>query len=605
MANHHRISFILGAFLLAFNLQAQELAPINPAFTKALNEHSKMLPSPVLLPPYKPNVHTLAVYPAIYDLRIAGRSAPVRNQLAANDCWAFSCMASLEGRLRPTDTTDTSEKNLGNRHGFDWLPDTGGNSGMAAAYLARWDGPVLESDDPFNDTVFVSPATLPAYAHVQEDILLPPRMSASDNDVIKYCVTNYGPVAADLYWDDYSYTPLTGSIYVDFLQAASHEVSIIGWDDNFSKTNFKMTNGMPPGNGAFLFKNSWGIYWGLIGYGWVSYYDANLAQSASCISVVQPASNYQHIYQYDPLGFTRMVGYSQDSAYGAAIYTAQAAEQIQAVSFYTPVANTGYQAMIYLNPTTSPVVGTAYGTTTGTIAYPGYHTITLATPVAVTSGQKFSVVVKWTTPGHNYPISFEGVIDGYTSGATASPGQTYISKAGTSWTDLVASYPNASVCIKAFGKPTGTTRTISGQVTLNKYVGDARYESLTAQVKRTDVSGPTVTIPLTRSITGAYNIDWLTSGKYSVRVSGSHFPAITLTGLNVLTSNLTGQNLALPNGDADGNGQVNLFDFVQLDLAFGQTGSNLPADLDGSNAVNLFDYVVVDQYFGVLASTPL
>ncbi len=586
-------------------VQAQQLAPINPAFIKAINEQSKMLPNPVLLPPYKPNMHALAVYPATFDLRTSNRSAPVRDQGLANACWAFSSIASIEGRLRPSDTTELSEMNVSNRHGFDWPPDTGGNANMAAAYYARWDGPVRESDDPFEDLRVVSPGTVPAYAHVQEDIILPPRASATDNDIIKYCVQNYGPVGADLYWDDYSYTPLTASIYVDVVQAPSHEVSIIGWDDNYPKTNFQMTNGMPPGNGAFLFKNSWSTYWGQSGYGWVSYYDVNLAQNASCMSVVQPATNYQHIYQYDPLGYTRMVGYGQDSAYGAAIYTAAATEQIQAVAFYTPVVNTSYQAMIYLDPTTGPIAGSPNGTTSGTIAYPGYHTITLASPVSVTAGQKFSVVVKWTTPSYNFPISFESVIDGYTSGATASPGQTYISKTGTSWSDLTSSYPNSSVCIKAFGKPTGTTRSISGQVTLNNFGGDAEYENLQAQVKRTDVSGPTVTMPLMRNVGGGYRIDWLPSGTYSMRISGSHFPGITVTGLNVSAGNLTGQNLALPNGDADGNGQVNLFDFVQLDMSFGQTGMGLSMDLDGSHSIDLFDYVVIDQNFGVQASTSL
>ena len=90
-----------------------------------------------------------------------------------------------------------------------------------------------------------------------------------------------------------------------------------------------------------------------------------------------------------------------------------------------------------------------------------------------------------------------------------------------------------------------------------------------------------------------------------MRISGSHFPGVTVTGLNVSAGNLTGQNVALPNGDADGNGQVNLFDFVQLDMSFGQTGLGLSMDLDGSHSIDLFDYVVIDQNFGVQASTSL
>ncbi len=51
---------------------------------------------------------------------------------------------------------DFSEQNIAthcagtmDRDGFDGGPDDGGNAFMAAAYLARWTGPVLEKDDPF------------------------------------------------------------------------------------------------------------------------------------------------------------------------------------------------------------------------------------------------------------------------------------------------------------------------------------------------------------------------------------------------------------------------------------------------------------------------
>ncbi|MHB1461080.1 MAG: hypothetical protein ACYC1M_07365 [Armatimonadota bacterium] len=57
--------------------------------------------------------------------------------------------------------------------------------------------------------------------------------------------------------------------------------------------------------------------------------------------------------------------------------------------------------------------------------------------------------------------------------------------------------------------------------------------------------------------------------------------------------------ISLLSGDADGNGQINLFDYVELDIHF---NSNEPlADVDGSGTVNLFDYVVLDQHFGAQA----
>jgi multiple sugar transport system permease protein len=41
----------------------------------------------------------------------------------------------------------------------------------------------------------------------------------------------------------------------------NHMVTVVGWDDNFPKENFKTgKGGMPSQNGAFLIKNSWGNY---------------------------------------------------------------------------------------------------------------------------------------------------------------------------------------------------------------------------------------------------------------------------------------------------------------------------------------------------------
>ncbi len=68
---------------------------------------------------------------------------------------------------------------------------------------------------------------------------------------------------------------------------------------------------------------------------------------------------------------------------------------------------------------------------------------------------------------------------------------------------------------------------------------------------------------------------------------------------NIDASNDTTVNVSLANGDTNGDGQVNLFDFVVLDMNF---GSYTPmADLDGDGQVNLFDYTIIDQNFGAQA----
>jgi hypothetical protein len=116
--------------------------------------------------------------------------------------------------------------------------------------------------------------------------------------------------------------------------------------------------------------------------------------------------------------------------------------------------NSPYEIYIYTGVTSDPVSGFLVGTKVGTIAFPGYHTISLVSPIPLTAGQKFSVVVKLTTPGYNYPIPAEQPWKNYSSHATANPGESFISNNGNSgsWEDLT-SYSwcqECNVCLKAF-----------------------------------------------------------------------------------------------------------------------------------------------------------
>jgi C1A family cysteine protease len=435
---------------------------------------------------------TAGTLPGRFDLRTLGRVTAVKNQGQCGSCWAFSTFASLESGLLGSESWDFSENNLRNSHGYDLLSCQGGNSMMATAYLARWSGALAESSDPYSTvSKSASSVTSPntgAVKHVQEVLFIPDRSSASDNENIKRALTEKGAIYSTIRWEESSYRSSTASYYYSGSSPANHAITIVGWDDSYDRNRFATK---PQGNGAFIVKNSWGSSWGENGYFYVSYYDTWIGRDNAFFSA-EGAGNYYQIYQYDPLGWVVSYGENSETAYFANVFTAQSAEEVTAVSFYTPATDSRYQLSIYKGVKNSPVTSNAEISQSGTIGVPGYHTIPLSSPVLLLKGERFSVVVKLTTPGYKYPVAVEYPLSGFSSGARASNGQSYVSSSGTTWTDLNSIYPNTNVCLKAF--------TIQGSSYSSSAPSDTPVTPLTpADAALSDTVAPTVTITAPRS----------------------------------------------------------------------------------------------------------
>ncbi|MBP5284786.1 MAG: hypothetical protein ILO34_01595, partial [Kiritimatiellae bacterium] len=232
---------------------------------------------------------TSETLPSRWDSREHGWITPVRNQNPFGTCWTFAAFATLETQLKKSGRGewDFSEKNMASLHGFGLDRNTGGNNDMAAAYLLRWGGAVEEENDPYRKSASAwdanPSAQLDPSIHVQNVVWIPPRTSATDNDALKRAIMEYGAVSSSIYWASGSpWEAAGGAYYCDVESGGNHAIAIIGWDDAFDAGRFGK---QPPGDGAWIVKNSWGVEKGDGGYNYVSYYDVNIAMLEGAVFI--------------------------------------------------------------------------------------------------------------------------------------------------------------------------------------------------------------------------------------------------------------------------------------------------------------------------------
>jgi C1A family cysteine protease len=470
-------------------LQLQEQAAQDPVSAQSSQTRGLgYIPSPldlsdlVISPPgVEESLPPAAAFETTFDLRSQNRVSPVKDQGSYNTCWAFAAMGSSEGGLlRFASSPNPSERDFSEWHlsylaykdtasrsftlGTDDVFMKGGNDWKSIALLARWTGIASEASSPYGGAY--PTGSEPQVFHLQDAYFLPIRSGVSFSaENVKTALKNYGPVTVAFFWDSPNFNTSKSAYYYSGSSNPNHAVLIVGWDDNYAASNFKAT---PPGNGAWIVKNSWGTDWGSNGFFYLSYYDSSL--EGGIAYKADEGENYARVYDYDPLGWVGSWGsYTPTGAYTpsntawmANVFTAAAAEPLRAVSFYAGSSNTAYEIRVYRGVTDgNPRSGqeAASQPQGGTLGVPGYRTVVLDNAVNLQKNERFSIVVKLTTPSTIRPIPVEYRVAGYSDNASASANQSFVSLDGTTWQDASTLSNSSNVCLKAFAG-TGSASTI-------------------------------------------------------------------------------------------------------------------------------------------------
>ena len=416
--------------------------------------------------------------PSKYSMVDRGYLPAVRNQGSEGSCWAHAGMAMAESSMikqgyASASSVDYSEKHLAwfavgatapqgdslygdfSGLGAPTAYSAGGNMVDIMFTMMSWIGAEEESNVPyadFNSGVDES-YRYHSYAHLQNVNLY----DEKDINSIKEAIMRDGAVQISYYASSNYLTKNSGeytAYYCPNGYTSNHSITVVGWDDNFSKSNFR-TGGTPNNDGAWLCRNSWGSTWGTSGYFYLSYNDATVGEFASL--TMKPTTNYGSIYQYDG-GCLRQNGYIYSTSRvshtniggGANVFTADKNDEITAVSFYSAEAGWNYTINVYTGLTGStPDTGTLAKSAviSGTQEYAGYHTVDLPVSVPVKAGEKFAVAVDlYDKNGKHYVIT-----DRYSPSTGLSFYKFY-----NTWSDCTTKY-KSNVRIKAYTKAVKTT----------------------------------------------------------------------------------------------------------------------------------------------------
>lgn len=463
--NSENIGYILGRPMTDEERQAQ-LAPLQnlDAFAPEPEVDSNI------------GIASYALYPGTYNANEERFVTEVKNQRNTSLCWAFSLASNLETSLltREQKYYDLSEEQLAyfwaNRVN-DPLGNTPndkitrtqsdyhgtGNGRVASFFLSTWSGMTTEEKVPFQSSAVTWSDSL-AYdtsAYMEDAIF-----SQYTVERTKQLLIEYNSVSAMIYMLDNYYYPDTASYSCPQSGLVNHAVTIVGWDDTYSKENFPSASGVN-NDGAWIVKNSYGKNWGKNGYFYLSYEDQSITNLVS--NTASASEEYNNNYFYDGAAAGTVTFPSKtinNGYYVSNIFKATAGngkdEKLGEIVTAVPQDNTDFQIQVYtdLKNTSDPTSGTpAYAEPVDyTQPLAGIHTIHLNTPVKIPQGTFYSVVIRIPDGSNKFYVEKTTTSTSwFTATAGIDPDQSFISTSGKKWYDAGNQY-NCCFSVKAHTK---------------------------------------------------------------------------------------------------------------------------------------------------------
>lgn len=362
------------------------------------------------------------------------------------------------GKMEGDPLYKDGESSVPSRMFGEWAYKNGGNNSIAIDTLAKWSGPIFDYHDidiedqpdfsrikidrdiseanlPYDFPRYLSDAYLTDAVQFGTEDINSIKSHIMNNGAVSlsywtcnpfYCDTTYKNTKVKAYYNkfkDIIFTDEkgieTGRITTEQqitellnskglydrekINQGGHAVLVVGWDDDFSFADYgnEYYSDKPEKKGAWICKNSWGTQSDQCdnGYFYMSYYDRSI--DSVCGYMATSTDTYDNNYQYDGV-----VCGGYHVAKTANVFTAKGEENLTAVSFYTTEADENYEIEIYnlKDGFESPVDGERVSVKPLTKQqYAGYHTVTLDTPVSITEGEHFSVVL--TLSGIKNPVT--------------------------------------------------------------------------------------------------------------------------------------------------------------------------------------------------------